>query len=378
MFRRIYVVVVKEITQIVRDPIALLLMFILPAFLLFIFGFAINLDIRTIPLAVLDHDKTENSRVLVDRFITSGYFKLKQRLSSEDQINWLLDRGEVKAIIKIPANFQREVFKGKTTPVQIIIDGTDNNTATVVMGYARMIMQQHSTAVLFELLRTSRGAILAGIPTLDVRPNIWYNPELRSINFMVPGLIGIIMMVVGVVNMSVSIVREKERGTIEAIMVSPLRPFELMLGKIIPYILIAFIDLNLIILLGKFVFHVPFRGSFLLFLFLSFLFLASALSMGLFISSIAKTCQVAWLISFLATILPSIILSGFIFPISNMPKIIQFISYLLPVRYFIVILRGIILKGVGLSVLYPQALVLVGFAVVLLASCSLRFKKRLA
>jgi len=378
MFRRIYVVVVKEITQIVRDPIALLLMFILPAFLLFIFGFAINLDIRTIPLAVLDHDKTENSRVLVDRFITSGYFKLKQRLSSEDQINWLLDRGEVKAIIKIPANFQREVFKGKSTPVQIIIDGTDNNTATVVMGYARMIMQQHSKDVLFELLRTSRGAILAGIPTLDVRPNIWYNPELRSINFMVPGLIGIIMMVVGVVNMSVSIVREKERGTIEAIMVSPLRPFELMLGKIIPYILIAFIDLNLIILLGKFVFHVPFRGSFLLFLFLSFLFLASALSMGLFISSIAKTCQVAWLISFLATILPSIILSGFIFPISNMPKIIQFISYFLPVRYFIVILRGIILKGVGLSVLYPQALVLVGFAAVLLASCSLRFKKRLA
>lgn len=378
MFRRIYVVVVKEITQIVRDPIALLLMFILPAFLLFIFGFAINLDIRTIPLAVLDHDKTENSRVLVDRFITSGYFKLKQRLSSEDQINWLLDRGEVKAIIKIPANFQREVFKGKTTPVQIIIDGTDNNTATVVMGYARMIMQQHSKDVLFELLRTNRGTILTGIPTLDVRPNIWYNPELRSINFMVPGLIGIIMMVVGVVNMSVSIVREKERGTIEAIMVSPLRPFELMLGKIIPYILIAFIDLNLIILLGKFVFHVPFRGNFLLFLFLSFLFLASALSMGLFISSIAKTCQVAWLISFLATILPSIILSGFIFPISNMPKIIQFISYFLPVRYFIVILRGIILKGVGLSVLYPQALVLVGFATVLLASCSLRFKKRLA
>ncbi len=361
-----------------RDPIALLLMFILPAFLLFIFGFAINLDIRTIPLAVLDNDKTENSRELVDRFITSGYFKLKQRLSSEDQMNWLLDRGAVKAVIKIPVHFQRDVLKGKTTPVQIIIDGTDNNTATVVMGYARMIMQQHSKDVLFELLRTSQGAILAGIPALDVRPNIWYNPELRSINFMVPGLIGIIMMVVGVVNMSVSIVREKERGTIEAIMVSPLRPFELMLGKIIPYILIAFIDLNLIILLGKFVFHVPFRGSFLLFLFLSFLFLASALSMGLFISSIAKTCQVAWLISFLATILPSIILSGFIFPISNMPKIIQFISYFLPVRYFIVILRGIILKGVGLSVLYPQALMLAGFAVVLLASCSLRFKKRLA
>jgi ABC-2 type transport system permease protein len=220
--------------------------------------------------------------------------------------------------------------------------------------------------------------MLAAVPTLDVRPDIWYNPELRSLNFMVPGLIGIIMMVVGVVNMSVSLVREKERGTIEALMVSPLRPIELMLGKIVPYIIIAFIDLNLIILLGKFVFHVPFRGNFPLFLFLSFLFLASALSMGLFISSIANTCQVAWLISFLATILPSIILSGFIFPISSMPKIIQFISYLLPVRYFIIILRGIILKGVGLSVLYPQALVLLCFATVLLTICSFRFKKRIA
>jgi ABC-2 type transport system permease protein len=220
--------------------------------------------------------------------------------------------------------------------------------------------------------------MLAAVPTLDVRPNIWYNPELRSLNFMVPGLIGIIMMVVGVINMSVSLVREKERGTIEALMVSPLRPIELMVGKIVPYIIIAFIDLNLIILLGKFVFHVPFRGSFALFLCLSFLFLASALSMGLFISSIAKTAQVAWLISFVATILPSIILSGFIFPISNMPKIIQFISYLLPVRYFIVILRGIILKGVGLSILYPQALVLLFFAMVLLTICSFRFKKRIA
>ena len=378
MGRRIYVVIIKEITQILRDPIALLLMFILPAFLLFIFGFAINLDIRRIPTAVLDQDRSEDSRALIDRFITSGYFELKQRLSSEHEINWLLDRGAVKAVIKIPYNFQRDTLKGKSTPVQIIIDGTDNNTATVVMGYASMIMQQHSRDVLFELLRSNGSSMLAAVPTLDVRPNIWYNPELRSLNFMVPGLIGIIMMVVGVINMSVSLVREKERGTIEALMVSPLRPIELMVGKVVPYIMIAFVDLIVIVLLGKFVFHVPFRGSFALFLLLSFLFLASALSMGLFISSIAKTCQAAWLISFLTTMLPSIILSGFIFPISNMPKIIQFVSYLLPVRYFIVILRGIILKGVGLPILYPQALVLLFFAMLLLTICSFRFKKRIA
>jgi ABC-2 type transport system permease protein len=195
---------------------------------------------------------------------------------------------------------------------------------------------------------------------------------------MVPGLIGIIMMVIAVVNMSVSIVREKERGTIEAIMVSPLKPFELMMGKIIPYIMIAVTDLLLIVLLSRYFFAVPFRGSFWLFMFLSLIFLASALSMGLFISSITKTCQVAWLISFLTTILPSIILSGFIFPISSMPWPIQIISYSLPVKYYITILRGIILKGVDLTILYPQALILLGFAVALITVSSFRFKKRIA
>jgi ABC-2 type transport system permease protein len=378
MFRRIYVVIIKEIRQILRDPISLILLFILPAFLIFIFGYAINLDIRKIPMAILDNDHTENSRILIDRFVTSGYFELQKRLFSEHEINQLLDRGSVKVVIQISKNFQRDIFKGKSTPVQILIDGTDNNTATVVMGYARTIMQEHSRDVLFEILRNSGSGIqLSAVPSLDVRPNIWYNPELRSVNFLVPGLIGIIMMVVGVVAMSVSIVREKERGTIEAIMVSPLRPVELMIGKITPYIIIAFTDLLSILLLGRYFFDVPFRGNFPLFLLLSFLFLASALAMGLYISSIAKTCQVAWLISFIATILPSIILSGFIFPIRSMPKIIQLVCYVLPVQYFIIILRGIILKGVGLSSLYPQALVLLGFAIGLLILCSVRFKKRI-
>jgi ABC-2 type transport system permease protein len=378
MFRRIYVVIVKEMRQILRDPISLILLFILPAFLIFIFGYAINLDIRKIPMAVLDNDHTENSRTLIDRFVTSGYFVLQKRLFSEHEINRLLDRGEVKVVIKIPANFQRDIYKGKSTPVQILIDGTDNNTATVVMGYAKTIMQEHSRDVLFEILRNSGSGIqLTAVPTIDVRPNIWYNPELRSVNFLVPGLIAIIMMVVGVVAMSVSIVREKERGTIEALMVSPLRPAELMVGKIVPYIVIAFVDLLSILLLGRYFFDVPFRGDFALFLLLSLIFLASALAMGLYISSIAKTCQVAWLISFLATILPSIILSGFIFPIRNMPQIIQVVTYILPVRYFIIIVRGIILKGVGLSTLYPQTLALLGFVIGLLILCSFRFKKRI-
>jgi ABC-2 type transport system permease protein len=377
MFRRIFAVIYKEFLQIIRDPVAFSLLIALPVFILFIFGYAINLDIRHIPMGVLDLDKTVNSRALLDRFVNSGYFTLKRQLYSEKQMTKLLDRGDVKVIIKIPTNFQRDVFKGKSTPVQILIDGTDNNTANVVMSYVQTIIQEYSNSVLFELLRNNPGTINSEMPSLDVRPNIWYNPELTSVNFMVPGIIGIIMMVVGVIRMSISIVREKEMGTMECLMVSSLRPFELMLGKITPYIFIAFIDLILIVLFGQYVFGVPFRGSFLLFLLLSFIFLGAALGMGLFISSIAKTSQVAWLAGFLATILPSIILSGFIFPISNMPQPVQLVSYLVPARYFLIILRGIILKGVGISVLYPQAVILFVFALLMIIISSMRFKKRI-
>jgi ABC-2 type transport system permease protein len=230
--------------------------------------------------------------------------------------------------------------------------------------------------VIFKLLNTNGQPFTAKAASLDIRPNIWYNPELSSINFLVPGIIGIIIMVIGAIRMSISLVREKEQGTIESLMVSPLKPLELMLGKITPYILIVFVDLLLIVLASRYFFDVPFRGSILLFLGLSFIFLGSALGMGLYISAISKTSQVAWLIGFLTTILPSIILSGFVFPIESMPKPIQLITYLLPVRYYLVILRGIILKGVGFSVLYPQAIILFCFAAVTIFFSSLQFKKR--
>ena len=376
MVRRISALIHKESIQIIRDPIALLLFLVLPVFLLFIFGYAINLDVRNIPLAVLNLDKTETSRALTDRFVTSGYFKLKKQLISEYEISKALDRGMVKVVIKIPKNFQRDISKGKSTPVQVIIDGTDSNTANITMSYVKAILQTESMNVIFKLLNNNGLTLSEGIPSLHVRPNIWYNPELRSVNFLVPGIIGIIIMVVGAIRMSISLVREKEKGTIESLMVSPLRPAELMIGKVTPYILIVFIDLILIVISGKYFFGVPFRGSIVLFLFLSFVFLGSALGTGLFISAISKTSQVAWLIGFLTTILPSILLSGFIFPIESMPIPIQVITYLLPIRYFLTILRGIILKGVGLSVLYPQALVLLFFAVAIIFISSLQFKKR--
>ena len=269
------------------------------------------------------------------------------------------------------------MLAGREANLQIIIDGTDSNTANIIMSYAKAILQIESMDVIFNLLNTN-GQINPGqTPGLDLRPNIWYNPELTSVNFLVPGIIGIIIMVIGAIRMSISLVTEREMGTIESLMVSPLKPAELMIGKIIPYILIVFIDLILIIITGKYLFGVPFRGSFVLLLFLSFIFLGSALGIGLFISSISKTSQTAWFIGFLSTILPSIILSGFMFPIETMPRPIQLITFLFPIRYFLVILRGIILKGVDISVLYPQMLILICFAIGTITISTLRFKKRL-
>jgi len=377
MARRIKALLHKEFIQILRDPIALVLLLIMPVFLMFIFGYAINLDVRNIPLAVLDLDHSQFSRSLTDRFVTSGYFTFSRRLSRDSEVAEVLDTGAVKVVLKVPVDFQKDVLNGKNTPVQVIIDGTDSNTANIAMSYVKAILQAESMDVIFSLLNANGMPFSAKSASLDVRPNIWYNPELSSINFLIPGIIGIIIMVIGAIRMSISLVREREKGTMESLMVSPLRPLELMIGKITPYIFIVFIDLILIVLASRWFFGVPFRGSVLLFLALSFIFLGSALGMGLYISAVSKTSQVAWLIGFLVTILPSILLSGFIFPIESMPLPIQLVTYLLPVRYYLVILRGIILKGVGFSVLYPQAVILFVFAVAAIAFSSLQFKKRL-
>ncbi len=376
MARRIRALIHKEFLQILRDPIAAALLIALPVFILFIFGYAINLDVRNITLAIYNLDNTEASRTLTDRFITSGYFTLTQNIVSEHEIAPMLDHGKIKVIIKIPKDFQKDIASGKSTPVQALIDGTDSNTANIVMSYIRAILQTESMHVIFSLFNSNGQINTAEMPSLDVRPNIWYNPELSSTNFLVPGIIGIIIMVIGAIRMSVSLVKEREKGTIESLMVSPLRPAELIIGKITPYIVIVFFDLILIVIAGKYAFGVPFRGNPLLFLVLSFVFLSSALGSGLFISAVSKNSQVAWLLGFFSTVLPSIMLSGFIFPIESMPLPIQVVTYLFPVRYFLTILRGIILKGVGLAVLYPQAIILVCFAVVILAVSTLQFKKR--
>jgi len=376
MLRRISAIIYKEYIHISRDIIALGMLIFFPVFALFLFGVAINLDIKHIPLAVYDQDRSPDSRALTEKFSQSGYFDLKARLTSEKEINGFVDARKVKIVLRFPSDFSRDIHSGKDTSVQLIIDGADNNTATIIMGYANSIIPKFSRDMLGALLRNEGMSLPSQLPSVDLRPSIWYNPELKSAIFVVPGLIGLLLMSITVIRTSITIVREKERGTMESLLVTPLKPLELMIGKITPYIIISFIILALIILLARFIFQVPIRGNLLTLFSSSGLFIAATLGIGLFISNSADTAQTAWLMGFLSSILPAIILSGFIFPIESMPYPIQLITYLFPIRYFLVMLRGILLKGVGITVVYPEALILLMYALVIIAASVLRFKKK--
>jgi len=376
MLRRISAIIYKEYIHISRDIIALGMLIFFPVFALFLFGIAINLDIKHIPLAVYDQDRSHDSRALTEKFSQSGYFDLKARLTSEKEINGFVDTRKVKVVLRFPSDFSRDLHRGKDTPVQLIIDGADNNTANIIMGYSNAIIPKFSRDMLGTLLQNEGMSLPAQVPSVDLRPNICYNPELKSTIFLVPGLIGLLLMSITVIRTSITIVREKERGTMESLLVTPLKPLELMIGKITPYIIISFIILALIILLARYIFQVPIRGNILTLFSLSGLFIAATLGIGLFISNSADTAQTAWLMGFLSSILPAIILSGFIFPIESMPYPIQLITYLFPIRYFLVMLRGILLKGVGITVVYPEALILLLFALVIIAASVLRFKKK--
>ena len=376
MLRRIRAIIYKEYIHISRDIIALGMLIFFPVFALFLFGVAINLDIKHIPLAVYDQDRSPDSRTLTEKFSQSGYFDLKARLTSEKEINGFVDARKVKVVLRFPSDFSRDIHSGKDTSVQLIIDGADNNTATIIMGYANSIIPKFSRDMLGALLLNEGLSLPAQLPSVDLRPSIWYNPELKSTIFLVPGLIGLLLMSITVIRTSITIVREKERGTMESLMVTPLKPLELMIGKITPYIIISFIILALILLLARFIFQVPIRGNLLTLFSSSGLFIAATLGIGLFISNSADTAQTAWLMGFLSSILPAIILSGFIFPIESMPYPIQLITYLFPIRYFLVMLRGVLLKGVGITVVYPEALILLMYALVIIAASVLRFKKK--
>ena len=340
------------------------LLFAPPLLQLVIFGYAVNLDVDNVRLAWMDQDLTPSSRDLLAGFQGSGRFQIVATPASEAEIQKLMDHGDVQAVVRVLPGFARDLARGRPTAVQILVDGTNSNTASFVTAYANQIVTNYST---------SRRSI---DPSLSARPRVWFNPDLKSRNYFVPGVVANIIMMVTLMLTALAIVREKEIGTMEQLMVTPIRPIELMIGKTLPFAVVGVLDVLLVTTAALVIFHIPLRGNPLLLLGCAVLFLLTSLGAGLFLSTISNTQQQAMMASFFFS-MPCFMLSGFAFPIHNMPLAVQYLTYLNPLRYFIEIVRGLFLKGTGISVLWPQMLILAVYGVGVVTLSAARFRKRL-
>lgn len=375
-FRRIKGIAWKESIHVLRDPWSLVMALGTPILMLTLFGYALTLDVDHVPIVILDWDKTPLSRQLISKFQGSRYFSIKdQGLHSLSEIDHAIDRREAVLALVIPVNFEETVNRGEPIAVQLIADGSDSNTATLAIGYAEAILTSFSRVSKETIFRKINKPIIKG--PLDARIRVWFNPDLESRINIVPNLIATIMMVVGALLTSLTIAREWERGTMEQLISTPVTRGELFIGKLFPYFLIGVADILVVMQLGQFIFQVPLRGSALLLMFIATIFLIGSLCLGMFISIIAKNQVVATQIAMVSTFLPSFLLSGFITPIDNMPYFIQLVSYAVPARYFITILRDIYLKGAGLYTLYDELIFLLVFCALVIGLSLFSFKKKL-
>ena len=374
--RVLWRMIVKEFLQLRQDKKLIPSLLVGPLLQLLALGYAANLDVSDIPTLVVDQDHTRASRALVERFTGSGYFQV---VGAEDATlavePWLLDNRAQVALV-IPRGFGEDIAASRPPRLQVLADGTDSNSAVVGLGYASRIVGELGASLQERLLLDGR---LPPTPvgSLDLAPRIFYNPDLRSRWFYVPAVLAMVLMLVTMILPSMAVVREKEIGTLEQIIVTPLRPWQLILGKLAPFVLIGLLDMLLVTFVARLLFGVPLRGSLLLLTGLTLLFLLSTLGLGLLVSTLVATQQQAMMFSAFVLMVPMIYLSGLIFPIENMPVLFQHVSLLIPVRYYAIILRGIFLKGSGWSVLWPQALALLGIGTVVITLAALRFRKRL-
>jgi ABC-2 type transport system permease protein len=366
MWERVRVILWKEFIQVFREPRMRFLLFLPPVLQMIIFGYAVTLDVDHARIAWMDMDHTPESRALLARFEGSGRFDVVAAPQSEDDVQSVLDRSQAHAVVRVLPGFARDLARGRPTEVQVLLDGTNSNTASLVASYAAAVIGAFSADQ------------VANQPVINVaaRSRVWFNPELRSRNYFVPGVAANILLMITLMLTAQAIIREKEIGTMEQLMVTPMRPIELMLGKTLPFALVGLVDMVLITVGALVIFHVPFRGNFLLLMFCAVLFLMTALGAGLFLSTISQTQQQANMMSFFFTT-PAFMLSGFTFPIRNMPVVVQYLTYLNPLRYFMEIVRGIFLKGVGFPVLWPKMLALFVYGVVVLGMSAARFRKKL-
>ena len=375
MGSRLLPIIRKEFIHIIRDPRTLVVMFVMPLMQLILLGYAATSDVRNIPLAVFDQSRTPQSRHLVDSFVESGQFSVIRLATSEQDVAQLVDAGTARAGLIIPPTYAADMVAGRGAQAAFVLDGSDPSVASSALSSARLIGQVEATNIQQQSL-ARRGSGLALSPALEVRTRVWYNPDMVSAVFMVPGLIGLLLQMQATLLTSSAIVRERERGTIEQLIVTPIQPFELIVGKILPYAVLALLITVEVLVIGTFWFGVPIKGSIPLLLGISCLFLLSNLGIGLFISTVAHTQQEAMLLTFLL-LLPSVFLSGYIFPIAAMPKFLQLVSGVVPLTYFLVVVRGVVIKGVGVPALGPQIVALAIFGAVLIVLASTRFRKRL-
>lgn len=376
MWERIRQILIKEFIQILRDPRSRTLIFLAPVFQIIVFGYAVTTDVKNVSLGVYDQDNSPHSRELLARFVESGYFRLEARVEKEEEIQKWIDQGRIQVLLRFQNGFGKDLEAGKTVPLPLILDGTDSNTAAIVLGYSQKIVFEYSRQILLERRsRVSGGGLAFG--QIDLESRAWFNENLESRNFYVPGVIALLVMLITLLLTSMAVVREKEIGTMEQILVTPITPGEFILGKTVPFILISFIDVLLVAGVGVFWFDVPIRGHLLLLFLATGLYVLSTLGVGLLISTISRTQQQAMMSAFFF-VFPAMLLSGFIFPIANMPEPVQWLTYLNPLRYFLVIIRGIFLKGVGVETLWPHMAALALIGSVVLWTASKRFKKTMA
>ena len=366
-------VAIKELHQIARDRRTLLILLFVPAFFLLIYGYALNFDLRHIKLAVQDNDRSSASRELVSSFVNSGYFDLSEEVLSPADITRVIDRDIARAVLVIPGRFGADAAAGRPVSVQVIVNGDNANTATTVVGYALGIVAALSAKYEVQArLGSAEG------PLLSLEPRVWYNPELRSALFLVPGLIAYIAMLTAVVSTALSVVREKEAGTMEQVRMSPIGPLAYVLGKTAPYFVISLAAAMGVVVLSMALFDLPMRGSWIVLIGAVSLFLVGALAFGVLISTIAETQQVAFQVALLTSYLPTLMLSGFIFPIASMPVVLQGVTYIVPARYFLVMLRSILLKGLGPAAFWQDLVALAVFASLMLALASVRLRRQWA
>lgn len=369
--KRFFAVAEKEFIQIRRDKRTLIMVLIMPALLLLLFGYVLSFDVKHIQTGIFDQDHSELSRQFIHSISVSGYFDIKKFYTSRNEIDQNLDRRDVSTVIIIPSTFEKSIKKGERVWVQVLIDGANSQVGSIIQGYIKAFTLNYS----LKIMKYHMGGMGKWNIPVTLEPRIWYNPELKSSIFLIPGIIVFILMIICTISISLSIVREKEHGTIEQILISPLNSTEIILGKALPYALIALVSTTIILLVGYIFFDLRLSGSYLLILGTSVLFIFAALGQGILISTFTKSQQVAYMLASLSTILPSLLLSGFIFPIRNMPIIIQGISYTVPARYFVTILREILVKGAGIEYYIKEVIALFIFAFFVFGFAIVRMSK---